>query len=91
MPEPPQVHRPHGFPRLICLVSSGQIAGAVSASRQSRVIGIDGAQGVAVAGEVELNGSQGVLGAQDVDLAFTEALELFQSVVPLSTVSLFTF
>ena len=51
------------------------------ASRQSRVIGIDGAQGVAVTGEVELDGSQGVLGAQDIDFALTEALEFFQSVV----------
>jgi hypothetical protein len=31
----------------------------VSARRESRVIGIDGAQGVAVAGEVELDLSQG--------------------------------
>ena len=60
----------------------------VSASRESRVIGIDGAQGVAVAGEVELDGSQGVLGAQDIDFALAEPLESFQSVVAPWSMSL---
>jgi hypothetical protein len=53
----------------------------------SPVIGIDGAQGVAVAGEVELDRSRGVLEALDIDLALTESLESFQSVVALWTVS----
>jgi hypothetical protein len=81
---------------LVCFLRcESQIAEAlvrtVSASRERRVIGIDSAQDVAVAAEVELDGSQGVLGAQNVDLALTEALEPFQSVVAFWTVSLFTF
>jgi len=86
---------PVGAFELVCFLRcESQIAEAlvrtVSASRQRRVIGIDGAQGVAVAGEVELDGSQGVLGAQDANLALAEALEPFQSAVALWTVSLET-
>jgi hypothetical protein len=46
------------------------LVGAVSASRESRVIGINGAQGVAIAGEIEFYCGQSVLGAQKIDFAF---------------------
>ena len=48
------------------------------ADRQSRVIGINGAQGVSVAGQVEFYSSQSVLGAQKIDFALADAPEPFQ-------------
>jgi hypothetical protein len=41
----------------------------VFAGAQGRVLGINGAQGVAVTGQIKLNGCKGVLGAQAVDFA----------------------
>ena len=61
------------------------LVGAVSASRQSRVIGINGAQGVAIAGEIEFYCGQSVSGAQEIDFALADALEPFQrGVTPLA-------
>ena len=61
------------------------LAGAVFAGAQGRVLGIDRAQGAAVAGKVEFNGCQGVRGAQAVNFALAEALQAFEGGVPLGS------